>query len=696
MAGLRHLIREIHRRSLWQVMAIYIGASWAVLEAADVTVNRLSLPEWVYGVALLLLLVGLPVVLATAFIQEGIAPASSEPAAPTTGADEMGQASTALPARTGIQRFFTWRNAIGGGVLAFALWGVASTGLLLFGARGDDAAAESSSVDRKSVAVLPFANLSPDPDDAYFTDGVHDEILTQLAKISGLRLISRTSVMGYREAARNLKEIAGELDVRYILEGSVRRFGDRVRITAQLIDAETDEHLWAESYERGRADLFAIQADVAHRIAEALQTELSPAEMARISVRVTENTEAHDQYLRAREFNRIGGQAGREARGEAWRSAIESYERAVELDPSFAAGWAGLAYQHLRQHWYGYDRTPERLEDARAALERAEELDPDLAEVRIARGYYLYWGLRDYAGAVREYRAAVEILPGDAELPNLIGYVLRRQGRLLEAAGHLSRGLERNPRNASLAEELGNTYRAARVWEEAEQYLDIAIELAPDYPDAYMRKAELHVSRGGDTEAARSTLQAGARAGLGADLLFHLYRIEILGRRWDAALEQLGEATRDVYEYQYELYPIDLLAGLAYAYKGDRTSADSLLQSALETLERLRTDTPDDYQVTRMLGITYAALGRKDEAALAAERAVELMPMTLDAWLGSISIEDRAWTYAIVGEIERAIDDLEFLIDNPTRSWITPPVLRLDPRWDSLRDHDRFKALLDR
>lgn len=690
MSRLKKLIIEAQHRSLWQVLLIYVGAAWACFELIDVVTARLELPAWLPGLAIVLFLLGLPIVVATAFVQD-VAQSSEPLRNPTaTAGPQQKQVNTGSGARRR-RPFVTWRNAAIAFVMVLALWGAVAAGYMLFGSRGAD-----SEGGRKSIAVLPFENLSPDPDDAYFTDGVHDEILTQLAKISGLSLISRTSVMGYRQTGKNLKEIAGELDVRYILEGSVRRFGDDVRITAQLIDAQTDEHLWAESYERGRADLFAIQADVAQRIAAALQTEITPAEAARIRVRLTENTEAHDYYLRAREYNQIGAQRGHEARGEAWRWAIEMYQRAVELDPSFAAGWAGLSYQHLRHHWYGYDRTVPRLEKARAALERAVELDPDLVEVRIARGYYLYWALRDYSGAIREYRAAVEILPGDPELPNLIGFILRRQGQLVEAAVHLSRGFERDPRNGNLAEELGNTYRGARVWGEAEHYLDRAIALAPDYPGGYMRKAELYVSWRGDTKAARSTLQAGVRAGLRADLLFHLYRVEILERQWDAALATLRDTTHDMLESQYGLYPIDLLAGLAYAYKGEGSAASSHFQTAVELLERRRLERPNDYRVTRMLGIAYAALGRKDEAIQAAERTLEIIPVTVDAWLSGTLIEDRALTYALVGEVGKAIEDLEYLINTPTRSWITRHVLRLDPRWDPLRDHPRFQALLER
>ncbi len=308
----RRLIHEIHRRSLWQVLGIYVVGSWFVLQVVDANVGALKLPDWAHPIALILLIIGLPIVLATAFVQEGVG--RRKPAR----ADE-GLGLTEPPTRpAGVHRhLFTWRNAILGGVAAFALWGVVAAGWLVLGGR------------LPSVAALPFANLSGDPQDAYFSDGIHDEILARLAKIAGLRVISRTSVLEYRDSPKNLRQVAEELGVGHILEGTVRKVGSRILVTAQLIDVERDEeHVWVEQYDRELTaeNLFEIQGDVAQKIAAALRTELSPEETERIAARPTEDLEAYEYYLRGNEsWNRATDRADVE-------QAIQMWERAVALD----------------------------------------------------------------------------------------------------------------------------------------------------------------------------------------------------------------------------------------------------------------------------------------------------------------------------------------------------------------------------
>ena len=301
MSRLKELIGEIHRRSLWQVLAIYVVASWVVFEVVQTVTEGLGLPQWFPSFAALLLLIGLPIVLATAFVQEGGPPLGRTDPTLLPGAEVEPEAA---PRRApGARRLLTWRNAIMGGALAFGLWGVVATGWLFFGDRGDQESAEAAGVvERKSVAVLPFINLSADPANEYFSDGITDDIITHLSKLAELKVISRTSVMRYKETDKSLSQIAGELGVATILEGGVQRVGDRVRINAQLINAATDEHLWAEQYNRRLTDVFEIQTDVALQIAGALQARLSPEERGRVERRPTENLPAYNLYLQGRYF----------------------------------------------------------------------------------------------------------------------------------------------------------------------------------------------------------------------------------------------------------------------------------------------------------------------------------------------------------------------------------------------------------
>ena len=324
MERLRQLIHEIHRRSLWQVLGIYALASWAVLQVVDTLGGALNLPDWFPSFALALLIIGLPVVLATAFVQEGMSGREvsdadlAAPVAPTAG-------------------LFTWRNALGGGVLAFALLGFVGTGWILFGGGLGGGSDTGELPQQATIAVLPFQNNSPDAENAYFADGVHEDILTQLSKIGALTVISRTSVMRYRDAPEsNLRQIGEELGATAILEGSVRRAGNRILVTAQLIDVATDAHLWAENYERELNDIFAVQRGIAERVAEALQATLTPQEVSRIARAPTENLDAYDFYLRAREADRRLTEEGNE-------EAIRLHNLALELDPEYALAWAGLS-----------------------------------------------------------------------------------------------------------------------------------------------------------------------------------------------------------------------------------------------------------------------------------------------------------------------------------------------------------------
>ncbi len=547
--------------------------------------------------------------------------------------------------------------------------------------------------DRPSIAVLPLENLSPDPENSYFADGVHEEILTQLSKIVGIRVISRTSVMGYRDTTKNVREISQELGVRNILEGSVRRFENRVRISVKLIDAGTDRQLWGSTFERDRGDLFSIQAEVARRIAGALETELSPAELSRLATRPTANSEAHDLWLRGNQYNRQGESQSRGPRGISWELAAGMYRDATELDPSFAAAWARLSYQHSRIHWYGYDARDARLDSARVALDQALLLDPENPEVLTAQGYYSYRVDRDYDAAIRSYQRAQEDLPGDAQLMNIIALVRRRQGDLIDAAKLLALGFESDPLNGHLAEETGNTFRAARAWEEALVFLDRAIALSPDYPDGYLRKADLLLSWRGDTRAARTTLEAGSRLAGEADFIIPLYHLDLFEGKFVQAFRRT-DALEEVVDEQYNLVSKDFLAGLALLYSGSEPEGRDRLERAREALDRIQFQQPEDPRVFRALGVIQGALENSDAAQEAASLAVEMLPMTRDAWAAGDMIENRAWTSALLGDVDAALEDLKFLLDNPTRSWITIPLLKIDPRWDGIRSDSRFQELL--
>lgn len=695
MQRLRRLIHEVHRRSLWQVLGIYAVGAWVAYEVILGLVGGGLLPPWFPRVAVGIFVLGLPFVLATAFVQEGLPGGDRRPR--SAGSEDGGGAANETPSAAGggrHHRLFTWRNAlVAGGVLVLAGAFFAARSALL---APEDPVAPADEDEPPAVAVLPFENLSADPENEYFAAGVHDEILNQLFKISSLQVTSRTSVMAYKdERPQSTREVAEELGVRYVLEGTVRRFGDRVRITGQLIDAATELHVWSDTYDRDLTDLLKIQANVATEIARALEAELTPAEVARIESRPTENPDAYDAYLRGLDYSRSGYVAGREQREEDWRIAGEMYNRAIELDPTFALARTALGFINLRLYWYGYDRTEERAQLARRQLDEVLRLDPDLPQGHINQGYYQYWVERNYDEAIDLFRRGLEGLPGDTDVRSLVGFVYRRQGRLEEAVEELKGAVRQDPLNGNLAEELGNTLRGARRWEESARHLNRAIALAPDYPDSYLRKIDLLVSWTGGVEGARQVLTEAEDLLPSRDLLETAVWIEILARDYGAALERLADYPDEMIDDQYDLFPEDLLRGRVLELAGRPEEARRSYRAARRTLEPLAEERPDQYRVHRALARAYAGLGLHDRAIASIERAREGLPLAVDRWAAPDLIEDQAYILAQAGRAEEAVQLLEFLLENPSRNRVTVPLLRLSPRWDTIREEPAFRELVE-
>lgn len=670
MSGLKRFITEIHRRSLWQVLGIYVVGSWIAYEVVLNLVEGLQLPAWLPGGAIVLFIIGLPIVLATAFVQEG---------APFQGA--VPDASEKPAAKV-----FNWKNAVLGGVVAFLLLGMTAGGYMMV-----RQPAEESGASAMSVAALPFENMSADQEDAYFTDGFHDELLTQLSKIGSLRVISRTSVLGYKGTTKNLRVIADELGVRYILEGSVRRFGERVKITAQLIDSRNDHHVWAETYERSRADLFAIQAEVATAIAQAMNVELSPETEASLRALPTTSTEAHDFYLKSLEYQRIGGASTRAQRGEHWRSAVDMLEKAVAADARFALAWAELGVAHARLTWFSYDLSPARMETAKRAIDRALELEPALPQARTALGYYYYWGKRDYERALDAFTVAQNGLPGSSELSNLRAFVLRRMGRFDETIQLLTTSVQKDPLNGLMIRELATSYRAAERYDKAIEWSDRGIAIAPGYPELYAVKTEALLWGRADIAGARASTEAGLRQAPGdPELLLELWRVEMTAGDYAAAQRAAERLTVESVDVQEETLPRPLLIGLALHAAGQAASARPLLAQARDTLEAASARYPNDYRAAVSLSWTYAALGDRARATRAAERASALLPISLDHLHGPHIAVRVAYAYALIGEAGRAVEQLSIAYGAPARS----PLLRVDARWNNIRNTPEFRRLV--
>jgi TolB-like protein/Flp pilus assembly protein TadD len=687
MNRLKRIIREVHRRSVWQVLGIYVFGSWIALQVVETLSETVGLPEWFPPFAVALLIIGLPIVVATAFVQEGIPqparPHQVEDALPATPRE--GKASPA-------HGLLTWRFAIGGGVLAFALWGVVAAGWLIFG-RGDRAAQGGPTDQPASVvaiAVLPFETLSPDQDDQYFADGIHEEIISRLAGLEGLRVISRTSVLTYRGSGKDVPTIADELGVGFILAGTVRRQQERVRVSAALIEGESDNLIWSEVFEREWEDLFAIQDEVGRRVAGSLDVRLTPEQQVGIGTGATEDLVAYDHYLRGRDLET------RSRQEPDFLASLAAYGRAVEVDPGFALAHVRMATVHSRVYWFGFDRSSERVAMARRALDRAFELAPGLPEAHLASAWHFYQVERDYEAALAELELASPGLGERAEYYLLRAAIARRQGRMEDAITDFGRSLELNPRSAELAMDIANTYVALQRHEDAEQYFRRSLDINPRGPSPYWWKAWHHILWTGDLDGARRLLsQADSVAERDAWRTrdWDWARLELLARDPQAALDRMGAADGDWIQFQYGEVPRSLMVGEAYVQMGDTVRSRAHFEEARGLLVQDRAARPDDGWILRDLSLAEARLGNGSEAVRLARRAMEVLPAARDALLAPDFRRNLATVYVIVGRHEDAIEELRRLLEAPGRA-LSLPLLRIDPTWDPLRGDPRFSELL--
>jgi serine/threonine-protein kinase len=652
-------LQRLKERKIVQWAAVYLAGAWLFLEALGFVADTFAWQAFVARSAVVLVAVGFFAVLVLAWYH----------------------------GEKGRQRASGVELVILAGILVIA---GAAVALLGRGLQGDIAGGlPDLPVGEKSVAVLPFVNIGGDPENETFTDGVTFEIIGHLNKIADLKVISRTSIMQYKETTKNIRQIGEELGVATLVEGEVQRVGDRVRIRAQFIDARADEHVWSEQYERRMTDVFAIQSDIARRVAAGLRATLTTAERKEIERRPTDDLEAYGYYLRAMEYR------DRSETEEDARSAAQMAQAAVELDAEFAEAWALLSQLHSWVYLYYWDRSDERLVQARSAAERALELQPGMGEAHVALGYYYYRGLLDYDHALAEFDLARQILPNDAQVWLGIAYVKRRQGKFDEAVLYQTKAFELNPRSADVAWQLANTYRfALRDFAEAERYYDRTILLNPDWIGGYIEKASLYVSWQGDLEKARAVLDEWRER---SDPSYQDYSIELLwGRRYAEALEWLSSYHSEAILFYIErLTPKALYYAQVYALLGQPERALAYYDSARVFLEAELVEKPNDERLNSALGIAYAGLGRKEDAIREGKLGVELMPIEKDTWgKGPARLEDMAQIYVLVGEHDAAIDQLDYLLTIPSR--ISVNRLRIDPTWDPLRDHPRFQALLEK
>ena len=549
-----------------------------------------------------------------------------------------------------------------------------------------------ASIPKKSIAVMPFENFSADPANAFFADGVQDEILTDLAKIADLKVISRTSVMQYKTGTkRSLREIAKALGVAHVLEGSVQRTGNRVRVSAQLIDARTDTHLWAEHYDRDLADVFAIQSEIAKTIADQLEAKISPSEKAAIEKAPTANLAAFDLYERAKALWADATDPFRAK--EKLPEAVRLLSEAVGRDPNFMIGWCLLSRVHGAIYWYGFDRTSTRLELANGAVQAALRLQPDAGEAHLALAIYMYYGFLDYPGARSELAIARRRLPNNAEVFEYTGYIERREGHWEESTRNLERALELDPRNLFILQQLTLSYLSQRRYADEARILDRILTVVPGDPLTRINQAEVALDWRGDIKPYQTTLGSliAENPGIASDVDHPDYAL--CERTVTAAARMLKNYPRDGMSTSYGVNcPHAYWEGVVARWRGDSVKAHSAFSVARSEVEEILEKQPTFAPALSLLGMIDAGLGRKEEALLEGRRACELLPISKDAIDGAALAVNLAQIYAWTGEKDFAVEQIVALERIPNS--LSYGILKLHPYWDSLRGDPRFEKFV--
>jgi TolB-like protein/class 3 adenylate cyclase/Flp pilus assembly protein TadD len=565
----------------------------------------------------------------------------------------------------------------------------AATGFYIFSHRSS-----SKAILDKSIAVLPFENLSEDKANAYFADGIQDEILTRLSKIADLKVISRTSTQHYKSAPENLREIASQLGVAHILEGSVQKSGEAVRVNVQLIKAANDSHLWADTFDRKLTDIFSVESEVAKAIADQLRVHLTGREEQVISAKPTDNPEAYDVYLRGLAYSLKPSNTANAL------SAQKYLREAVRLDPKFALAWALLSYVDARGYIsLALQPTVAMREEARQAAETALTLQPNLAEAVVAKGQYHYACLKDYDTAVRYFEQARQLLPNSSRIPESLAYVARRRGQWDRSESYFNEAERLDPRNVNLLTQQAISYSALRRFPEALRKLDQILNITPDDVDILAGKAAIAQAEGDLPRAAALLAPLRPAADLNQALETQVYQA-ILERRPVQIIPRLKEIlAKPDPALGYFNGELRFWLGWAQEVAGDHAAAQESWRQARSELEPFLKAQPENSQLISDLALTNMGLGDKATALALSERAMATAPIEKDAASGPRSLEILARVAAQMGEPDRAIAALQKLLSMPGNGALgenvplTPPLLRLDPMFDPLRNDPRFQKL---
>ena len=676
---------ELKRRNVYKVAVAYAVVSWLLIQIATQVFPFFEIPNWAVRLTVLVLVVGFPIALVIAWAfeltPEGIKRTEEADAAKT--------------------------HSRGGAWIYVAIVGaLLSIGLFVLGrytaSRADSAATERSSAvadsaTAKSIAILPFENLSEEKANAYFAEGIQDEILTKLAAVRDLKVISRTSTAKYQSKPDNLKTVAQELGVSNILEGAVQRAGDKVRVNVQLIDAHADTHIWAKSYDRDFKDVLAVESEVAEEIAEALKANLSPGESHALSAASTRDPQAHDLFLRAQyEFHKAESTLA----PNSFDRADAFYQQALARDPNSIEAAAGLVYNRLLRHWFVSPFAPQELEKLRSIVDSTVARAPESPDAHFARGVFFYWGYRQYADALVEFDRVLELHPNNAQARQFRGWIFRRRGEWERSLREIQQAQELDPRDPQIPANMGGIYVSLRLWNDAERPELRALAMDPQNAVAGVLFCRNRLNGTGDIKFARQvfegfpdTIRTSAISFQGDAMAIIGMRpyLDVMERRFTDALEAFEkEARSGNLESQQKLTVramLHLLAGESDAAKTAAEQAQPLLQA------RIR-ERPDDLFAMTQLSWVYIALGRNADALHLAKQAADSMPIEKDALSGTYFQNGLAQIEAWAGSLQEAVKRLGHLLSIPAGQSVSIALLKVDPIWGPIRNRPDFQQLL--
>jgi TolB-like protein/Tfp pilus assembly protein PilF len=666
---------ELKRRNVYKVAVAYAVVGWLLVQVATQVFPFLEIPNWVVRLVITLVAIGFPIALVIAWAFE----ATPEGIKRTEVADAKHEHS----------RGKMWIYVV--------IIGAAISVALFFAGRytaGNNTSAARTELPAKSIAVLPFENLSDDKGAAYFADGIQDEILTKLASIAELKVISRTSTAKYKSKPEDLKTVSQQLGVATILEGSVQKAADKVRVNVQLIDARADSHLWARSYDRNIQDIFAVESEVAQEIADALKAKLSPAEANTVASAPTKDTQAYDLFLKGEYEQRV---ANNNFRAESFEQAARWYKEAITRDPNFAVAIAELAISQLRRHWLTNPLSESELAEAGQLAKQAVTLAPDLPEAHVAMGVFHYYGFREYEAALTEFQRAIALRPNNSIALQFIAAVHRRQGQWNSTLDELKRALDQDPRDANISSTMAETHLLLRNWKEAQEMARHSLAVDPHEGVGMHVLLLSSLNRTGNAEEATRLMASFPpndllipNTGTYDMVIGSRTEIFVLGRDFHSAAK-VCEVTFAGSNSESQR---SAARAVVHVLSGNVTNAQAEATKAHELLETTVREHPQDIRSLRALSWVYLALNRKTDAVNIARQALELLPPERDAFLGSNNLASLAEMQAQTGAAAEAVQNLRKLLSMPAGDTISIARLRVDPVWDPIRNDPGFQELL--